>query len=99
MEGNGNTGAPAMAQWVKNLAAMQETQFRSLGLEDPLEKEMVTYSSILAWKIQWTEEPGELKSKVLQIFRHDWETEQRAERMEILPWSAIWKFPQDLLDW
>ena len=45
---------------VKNLPAMQETQFRSLGQEDPLEKEMATYSSILAWKIPWIEEPGGL---------------------------------------
>ena len=47
-----------MAQRVKRLPAMQETQVRSLGLEDPLEKEMATHSSTLAWKIPWTEEPG-----------------------------------------
>ena len=47
-----------MAQTVKNLPAMQETQVRSLGQEDPLEKEMATFSSIVAWKIPWTEEPG-----------------------------------------
>ena len=47
-----------MAQMVKNLPAMQETQVRSLGQEDPLEKEMATHSSTLAWKIPWTEEPG-----------------------------------------
>ena len=47
---------------VKNLFAMQETQIRSLGGEDPLEKEMATYSSTLAWKIPWTEEPGRLQS-------------------------------------
>ena len=44
----------------KNLPAMQVTQVRSLGQEDPLEKEMATYSSILAWKIPWIEEPGGL---------------------------------------
>ena len=49
-----------MAQMVKNLPAMQETQVRSLGQEDPLEKEMATHSSILAWEISWTEEPGGL---------------------------------------
>ena len=49
-----------MAQVVKNLPAMQETQVPSLGEEDPLEKEMATYSSILAWKTPWTEEPGGL---------------------------------------
>ena len=47
-----------MAQTVKNLSAMQETQVQSLGQEDPLEKEMATHSSILAWRIPWTEEPG-----------------------------------------
>ena len=46
-----------MAQTVKNLPAMQETQVRSLGREDPLEKEMATRSSILSWEIPWTEEP------------------------------------------
>ena len=49
-----------MAQTVKNLPAMQETWVRSLGGEDSLEKEMATHSSILAWKIPWAEEPGEL---------------------------------------
>ena len=47
-----------VAQSVKRLTAMQETWVRSLGWEDSLEKEMTTYSGILAWKIQWTEEPG-----------------------------------------
>ena len=49
-----------MAQTVKRLPTMWETQVRSLGCEDPLEKEMVTHSSTLAWKIPWTEEPGRL---------------------------------------
>ena len=49
-----------MAQTVKNLLAMQETWVRSLGLEDPLEEGMATHSSILAWRIPWTEEPGGL---------------------------------------
>ena len=49
-----------VAQMVKNLPAMQETQIRSLGWEDPLEKRMATLSSILAWRIPWTEEPGGL---------------------------------------
>ena len=51
-----------VAQTVKNLPAMQETQVRSLIWEDPLEKEMATHSSILAWEIPWTEEPGRLQS-------------------------------------
>ena len=58
-----------MAQTVKNLPAMQETQetpVQSLVREDPLEKEMATHSSILAWEIPWTEEPGGLQSMGLQ---------------------------------
>ena len=47
---------------VKNLSAMHETQVRSLGQEDPLEAEMATHSSILAWEIPWTEEPGKQQS-------------------------------------
>ena len=47
-----------MAQMVKNMPAMRKTQVRSLGQEDALEKEMATHSSILAWKITWTEKPG-----------------------------------------
>ena len=51
-----------IAQSVKNLPAVQETQVRFLGWEDPLEKEMTTHSNILAWRIPWTEEPGRLQS-------------------------------------
>ena len=51
-----------MAQIVKSLPAMQETWVQSLGPEDPLEKEMATHTSILAWKIPWTEEPSGLQS-------------------------------------
>ena len=53
--------ASLVAQSVKNLPAMQETWVRSLGWENPLEKEMATHSSILAWEILWTEEPGGLQ--------------------------------------
>ena len=60
-----------MAQTVKNLPAMQETWVRNLGWEDPLEKEMATHSSILAWGIPWTEEPGWLQSLGLQRVEHD----------------------------
>ena len=52
--------ASLVAQKLKNLLAMQETQVQSLGQEDPLEKEMAIHSSILAWKTPWTEEPGRL---------------------------------------
>ena len=51
-----------MAQRVKYLPALQETQVQSLGQEDPLEKEMATHSSTLAWRIPWTEKPGRLQS-------------------------------------
>ena len=51
-----------MAQIVKNLPAMQETQIQSLGWEDPPEKGMATHSIIVAWRIPWTEEPGRLQS-------------------------------------
>ena len=60
-----------MAQMIKYLPAMQEIQFRSLGGEDPLEKEMATHSSILAWRIPWTEKPGGLQSTGLQRVRQN----------------------------
>ena len=60
-----------MAQTVKNLPAMQETQVQSLGWEDPLEKEMVTHSSILSLRLTWTEEPGELQYMGSQRVRHN----------------------------
>ena len=56
---------------VKNLSAVQETRVQSLGQEDPLEMGMATNSSILAWKIPWTEEPGGLQSVGLQRVGHD----------------------------
>ena len=63
-----------MAQRLKHLPAMWETQVWSLGREDPLEKEMATHSSLLAWRIPWTEEPGGLHSTGLQRVGHDWAT-------------------------
>ena len=60
-----------MDQTVKNLPAMQETQVGSLGWEDPLEKGLATHSSILAWRIPWTEEPGRLQSMGSQRVRQD----------------------------
>ena len=56
---------------VKNLPEMQETQVRSLSQKDPLEKEMETHSSILAWKIPWAEKPGKLQSIKSQRVGHD----------------------------
>ena len=67
--------ASLVAQWVKDQPAMQETPVRSLGWEDPLEEEMATHSSILAWKIPWTEEPGGLQCMGSPSVRHDWATE------------------------
>ena len=63
--------ASLVAQTVKRLPTMQETWVLSLGWEDPLEKEMATHSSILAWKIPWMEEPGRLQSVGLQRVRDD----------------------------
>ena len=60
-----------MAHVVNNLPAVQQTWVRSLCWEDPLEKGMATHSNILAWRIPWTEEPGELQSMVLQRVGHD----------------------------
>ena len=66
--------ASLVAQMIKHLPAMWETQVRSLGQEDPLEKEMATYSSILAWKIPWMEVPGGLQSMGSKRVGHDWAT-------------------------
>ena len=63
--------ASLVAQSVKNLPAIQETWVQSLGWEDPLEKEMATHSSILAWKISWTQKPGELQIMGSHRVGHD----------------------------
>ena len=63
--------ASLLAQTVKRLPAMQETRIQFLGREDPLEKEMATHSSTLAWRIPWMEEPGRLQSMGLQTVEHD----------------------------
>ena len=66
-----NVFTSLVAQMVKNLPAIQETQVQSLSREDPLEKEMATHSSILAWKIPWTEEPEGLQSMGSQRVEHN----------------------------
>ena len=66
--------ASLVAQRLKHLPAMQETWVWSLGQEDPLEKEMATHSSVLAWRIPWMEEPGGLQSTGSQRVGHDWAT-------------------------
>ena len=63
--------ASLVTQMVKRLPTMREIRVRSLGQEDPLEKEMATYSSALAWKIPWMEEPGRLQSMGSQRVGHD----------------------------
>ena len=63
--------ASLVAQMVKRLPTVRETQVQFLGWEDPLEKERATHSSTLAWKIPWTEEPGRLQSMGSQRVRHD----------------------------
>ena len=63
--------ASPVAQTVKCLSAVQETRVQSLDREDPLEKEMVTHSSILSWEIPWTEKPGKLQSTGSQRVGHD----------------------------
>ena len=68
--GGAGEGASLLAQMVNNLLAMQETRVQSLGLEDLLEKEMASQSSILAWRIPWTEEPGELQCMGWQRVGH-----------------------------
>ena len=68
-----------MAQIVKKLPAMQETQVQSLGREDPLQEEMAAHSSILVCRIPWTEEPGGLQSMETQRVEHNSATKQHAE--------------------
>ena len=62
---------------------MQETKAQPLGWEDPLEKEMATHSSILAWRIPWTEELGGLQSMELQRVRHDWATNTFTSHLDV----------------
>jgi len=73
-----------VAQMVGNLPAMPETQVQNLGGEDPLEQEMATHSSILAWKIPWTEDPGGLQSIGLQRVRHDLATKLPLKSLQII---------------
>ena len=66
-----NNGASLVAQRLKHLPGMRETRVRSLGQEDPLEKEMATHSSTLVWRIPWREEPGRLQSMGSQRVQHN----------------------------
>ena len=78
-----------VAQMVRRLPIMWETQVQSLGQEDLLEKEMATHSSVLAWKIPWAEEPGRLQSMGSQRVRHNWETSLSC----ILIWTPFSTLP------
>jgi len=71
---SGKVRASLVAQMVNNLPTVQETQVRSLGWKDTLEKGMVTHSGIPAWRIPWTEDPGGLQSLGWQRVGHDWAT-------------------------
>ena len=86
-----------MAQIVKNLPAMRETWVWSLDQEDPLEKEMATHSSILAWRIPWTEEPGGLQSTGSRNVRHDWATSLSLSLL-LCRWGVLHRVLQ-VVDW
>ena len=79
--------ASLVAQMEKHLPVMQETQVQSLGWDNPLEKEMATHSSTLAWKISWTEESGRLQSMGSQRVRHDWAT---SLSLSVESWRPPW---------
>ena len=78
-------GTSLVAQMVKNLPAVQETQVWSLGQEDPLEWGMATHSSIVAWRILWMEEPGRLQSTGSQRVGHDWITNTHTHTHTVIP--------------
>ena len=79
-----------VAQTAKRLPTMREIRFQSLDLEDPLEEEMATHSSILAWKIPWTVEPGRLQSTGSQRVGHDWATSLSHQSVSSSRCSAKW---------
>ena len=82
-----------VAQTVKRLPTMQETRVRSLGREDPLEKEMTTHSSILAWKIPWTGESSRLQSMGLQRVRQDWAISLHVYEIKFIKvYPSLWGF-------
>ena len=80
---------------IKRLPTMRETQVQSLGWEDPLEKEMATHSSILAWKIPWTEDPVRIQSMGLQRVGHDWVTSLHftSPLLSFIPLFPVLLFP------
>ena len=88
-----------LVQMVKNLPAIQETQVLSLGWKDSLEKGMATHSSILAWGIPWTEEPGRLQSRGLQRVRHDWATNINFNLVAHKGFLSFGFFPSKSFSW
>ena len=80
-----------MAQTVKHLSTMREIQVRSLGWEDPLEKEMASHSRTIAWKIPWMEEPGRLQSMGSQRVRHNLVTDHASTKLpnKLAPTSGL----------
>ena len=84
--------ASLVAQVVTNPSALQETQVQSLGFENPLEKGMATHSSILAWKILWTEEPDGLQSMESQRVGHWWATNTVSFHFQF-PWTETFLYP------
>ena len=85
--------ASLVAQRVKRLPAVQETWVRSLGQEDPLEKEMATHSSTLAWKTPWTEKPGRLQSMGSQRVGHSLVTSPSLKKIRREAWSFFFSLP------
>ena len=97
-----------VAQRLKCLPPMWETQVWSLGREDPLEKEMATHSSILAWRIPWTEEPDRLQSTGSQRIGHDWATslslsspnyDSRGDQGTLLKEASLWYETESYIHW
>ena len=88
-----------VAQLIKESACNAETQFQSLGQEDPLEKEMATHSSILAWRILWTEEPGRLQCMGCQRVRHNWATSAWAGVFRSWPNSPLLPASVPFITW
>ena len=92
--------ASLVAQMVKNLSTVWETQVRSLGWKDSPEKEMATHSSILAWRIAWTKEPGGLQSMELQRVGHNWATNIFTKTGGKSPWqNHLWLLLDTCTGW
>ena len=91
---SGNTRASLVAQRLKCLPGMLETWVRSLGREDPLEKEMATHFSTVAWRIPWREEPGGLQFMGWQRVGHDWATSLAVEKTVLIQQGETEADPQ-----